>query len=360
MSRNRADTVSDHIRGYAIRGIYGIITAMNEVTVSVICTNYNKGAWIRESIESFLSQKTSFTFEIVLIDDASTDNSKDIVREYAKRYPDKIRAFYNKKNLGITQTWVKICKEAKGKYIARCDGDDYWIDDKKLQKQFDILESRKDSEWCSTDCDTLDENQSVQHAVFENNIMDHADTYAKMLATRGFTAPSTWLVRTTLMQEINKGIDKTAIDDTFNIQLDLFNKTNLSYLPESTTVYRISEGSDSRPKDMNKVKLRNDGLLRTQQEYVEKYKNTDYSDIINILLQRSSELEFLSIDRLRIVHEMKEEIEKLRHEVSNRDKQIQLRDEKIVEILESKRYKIGKMLVSPVSTIRANGKKKGM
>lgn len=320
--------------------------------VSVVCTNYNKGDWIRTAIESFLGQQTEYEFEILLVDDKSTDNSKKIIQEYARKYPKQIRAFYNKKNLGITRTWVNVCKEVKGKYIARCDGDDYWVDNKKLQKQVDRLEASDDSQWCSTDSDTLDTDGTIQHAVFRHHLIDHATTYATMLATRGFTAPSTWVVRTDLMQKVNSEIDMQAVDDTFNIQLELFNRTKLTYLPESTAVYRINEGSDSRPRDIQKIKARNDGLLKTQLEYVKKYKDVEYGEIIEILLKKNNDYDVLSADRLRIIREMELEVKNLKSKIIDRDKQIQKRDEQIISILNSKRYKLGKMLVSPVSLIK--------
>ena len=94
--------------------------------VSIICTNYNKEKWIAEAIDSFLSQTAEFDFEIIIVDDASTDSSRQIIKDYAKKYPQKIRAFFNQKNKGITKTWIAICQEAKGEYIARCDGDDVY------------------------------------------------------------------------------------------------------------------------------------------------------------------------------------------------------------------------------------------
>ena len=325
---------------------------MNDTLVSIICTNYNKGDWIGEAIDSFLRQKTDFKYEIIVIDDASRDHSPEVVRKYQKKYPDKIRAFYNKKNLGITKTWIKVCKEAKGKYIARCDGDDYWIDDYKLEKQVNLLEKNKKSDWCSTDYDIITpQGETIHRSAFENGLVDRSDSYAQMLATKGFTMSSTWLVNTRLMQEINAEIDDSTSDDTFNIQLDLFNRTKLTYLPEATVVYRIHEGSDSRPIEMEKIRSRHKKLLDAQLEYIEKYKDVDYDEIIKILLERCFQNEMWAIERMQIIEQERVYIKSLEKQVLEKDKQI-------LDILRSKRYKVGKVFTSPVSTVRAVVKKK--
>lgn len=320
---------------------------MNNTLVSVVCTNYNKGDWIADAIESFLRQEVDFTYEILVIDDKSTDHSPEIIQKYAEKYPDKIRAFYNKKNLGITKTWIKVCKEAQGKYIARCDGDDYWIDDRKLQKQVALLEKSKDSRWCSTDYDVVTPEGEVTHrAALETGLVDRSTSYAEMLVTKGITMSSTWLVDTQLMKEVNSEIDNEAVDDTFNIQLDLFIKTKLTYLPEATAVYRINDGSDSRPIEIEKIKSRNEQLLKTQLEYIEKYKDIDYAEIIKILLHRNMQNEMWAIERLQIINQQRHRIEQLEEMVSQRDNQI-------IGIVNSKKYKVGKAIASPVSAAKS-------
>lgn len=258
--------------------------------VSIICTVYNKAPWLRKTIESFLDQESDFMVEILLIDDASTDDSASIIKEYSENYPENIRAFYNAENLGIAKTWVSICKEARGKYIARCDGDDFWLDPLKLKKQVEVLETSSDSKWCNTDFDIYDEKgQFVFSSGFENGTIPLADNFETMLATRGFTMASTWLVDRELMLEVNDELDLTTSDDTFNLQLDLFNKTKLTYVPEAMVAYVINQGSDSRPKDFNKILTRFNRLLKTQRDYVAKYPQSDYGKIINILLERNNQ-----------------------------------------------------------------------
>lgn len=121
--------------------------------VSIVCLTYNEEDFVRETFDSFLSQKTNFSYEILVYDDASTDNTPNIIKEYAEKYPSffKITLYKEnnfKKGLGFYGLRVGF-NEARGKYIAYCEGDDYWCDDFKLQKQVDFLESNLQYEVCA-------------------------------------------------------------------------------------------------------------------------------------------------------------------------------------------------------------------
>jgi len=260
--------------------------------VSIVCTVYNKETWLVDTIKSFLAQKTDFPFEILLIDDASTDGSSIILQKYADSYPDSIRLFSNETNLGIAKTWKKICLEARGHYIARCDGDDIWIDSEKLQKQVQALKENPSYKWCSTDIAYIDQKgQEIEKAVFRNKELPFVDSYEQMLVTRGFTAPSTWLVEKDLMLEVNQELDVTTADDTFDMQLDLFQRTDKLYLDIVTVAYRVHEGSDSRPKDFSRLCRRFDRLLQTQLSYLDKYPKADYKKMTQILLDQNNTYE---------------------------------------------------------------------
>lgn len=120
---------------------------MEDVLVSVWCTTYNHELYIRDAIESFLTQKTTFQYEIIIHDDASTDRTSDIIREYEQKYPDLIHGIYQIENqysiYHPDSNWIQniAIQNCKGKYIAVCEGDDYWIDDQKLELQVQYLES---------------------------------------------------------------------------------------------------------------------------------------------------------------------------------------------------------------------------
>ena len=106
--------------------------------VSVICLCFNEELYIKQALESILDQKTNFTFEIICHDDASTDGTSNIIQEYAEKYPDKIVPILqedNKVSKGEQIILKYIYPVSRGKYMAYCDGDDYWTDKNKLQKQ---------------------------------------------------------------------------------------------------------------------------------------------------------------------------------------------------------------------------------
>ena len=125
---------------------------IDNVEVSVICNAYNHEKYIAQTLESFVMQRTSFKFEVLVHDDASTDGTADIIREYEKKYPELIKPIYQTENQyqkggGITKKFQY--SRAKGKYYAFCEGDDYWTDPLKLQKQYDLMEQHPEVDMCS-------------------------------------------------------------------------------------------------------------------------------------------------------------------------------------------------------------------
>ena len=128
-----------------------MVQSDNDVAVSICCLVYNHVDYIRDAMDSFLSQKTNFAYEIVIHDDASTDGTVEILKEYEDRYPDIVRVVYEDENQ--FSKWGKLTTAifiplARGEYMAFCEGDDFWIDDSKLQRQFDYLEAHPNYSMC--------------------------------------------------------------------------------------------------------------------------------------------------------------------------------------------------------------------
>lgn len=125
-----------------------------ECLVSVLCTAYNHEPYIRQTLQSFVDQQTDFAFEVLVNDDCSTDGTAAIIREFEEKYPDIIRAFYQEKNLYSQHKnayEAVLFGESRGKYIAFCEGDDYWCDDKKLQRQVDFMVAHPEYSGCVHD-----------------------------------------------------------------------------------------------------------------------------------------------------------------------------------------------------------------
>lgn len=117
---------------------------MESIKISIILVVYNHEKYIKQAIESILMQKVDFNYEIIVCDDKSTDHSREILREYKEKYSDRIVFLFHKHNVGATKNIYSAFLKARGEYITCLEGDDYWIDHKKLQKQVDFLENNKD------------------------------------------------------------------------------------------------------------------------------------------------------------------------------------------------------------------------
>ena len=124
----------------------------SNILVSIVCITYNHELYLRQTLDGFLMQETSFPVEIILAEDCSTDGTRTICEEYAAKYPDKINYIFRDHNVGYNENEYEAMCAAKGKYIAYCEGDDYWTDPLKLQKQVDFLESHPEYSVCWHRC----------------------------------------------------------------------------------------------------------------------------------------------------------------------------------------------------------------
>ena len=112
--------------------------------VTVVITTYNQEHYIRKAIDSVLAQKTDFDFEVYITEDCGTDGTRAILQEYAAKYPERIRLNLREKNVGISRNWYEGLCAAKGEFVCTLEGDDWWRDESKLQKQADFLRAHPD------------------------------------------------------------------------------------------------------------------------------------------------------------------------------------------------------------------------
>lgn len=142
----------------------------NSPKLSVLCITYNHEKFIKQTLESFMMQKTDFDFEVIIGEDCSTDNTREIIKEFEQKYPHIIKPIYRDKNIGAMQNSIDILYRANGDYIAFCEGDDYWTDPYKLQKQVSFLEANPEYSLCWCRFKTLDENTG-EFQVDENDVL---------------------------------------------------------------------------------------------------------------------------------------------------------------------------------------------
>ena len=120
------------------------------ILVSVCVTTYNHAPYIERAVESFLAQRCDFGVEIILSDDCSSDSTPQICRSYAERYPDRVRFITSAENVGMRANYRRTLEAAKGKYVALCDGDDWWCDEDKLARQVAVMEADEQLGLCYT------------------------------------------------------------------------------------------------------------------------------------------------------------------------------------------------------------------
>lgn len=145
--------------------------------VSIKSYVYNHEPFLRECLDGFVMQKTNFPFEVIVHDDASTDKSADIIREYIAKYPDIFKPIYETENQyskhdgALTRI---VDSKVRGKYVAYCEGDDYWIDPLKLQRQVDFLENNPEYVLCCTHCNNYDQSNKkiIEKAKYFNKDTD--------------------------------------------------------------------------------------------------------------------------------------------------------------------------------------------
>lgn len=157
------------------------------IMVSILCTAYNHEKYIRQCLDGFVMQKTNFKFEVIIHDDASTDNTANIIREYEEKYPEIIKPIYQKENqyskkAGITKNFT--LPKARGKYIAICEGDDFWTDKYKLQKQVDTLENNPNCKCCVCTVRDANEDGSMMNTTHPSEVFDsgilHTEDFLKL------------------------------------------------------------------------------------------------------------------------------------------------------------------------------------
>lgn len=217
-----------------------------ELIVSVNCIVYNQEKYIKDCLDGFVMQITNFRFEAIVHDDASTDGTADIIKKYAEKYPEIIKPIFEKENQWSKKdgSLEKIMQEAcTGKYIAFCEGDDYWIDPYKLQKEVDYLETHKGCSLVYTKDRHWDEKTSRFCEIYghETNFKCMMSGINEMPTPSIVVRKSTYL---DYVRKVNPYNQNWKLGD-FPLVLFISGCSNFKFLDEITCVHRILNNSAS-------------------------------------------------------------------------------------------------------------------
>lgn len=257
--------------------------------VSILVITYNHENYIRESIQSFLEQETTFQVEIVIHNDASTDNTKKIIEEYEQKFPwlfNNIHQTENKRSTGIKPRYTLALQICRGKYIANCDGDDYWTDKKKLQKQIDFLENNLEVGLIHTEYDEYFQNTNTlepnRHRRTKRvNAETNIDIFLNQLNFDMYHVRTvTVCMRKNICQKAFETIEpltqlKLPLGD-YPLMLQLSKLTKFKYFDESMAVHRILPESASHTKSWEKRRKFQHAVETIQDFFIEKYDVSDF------------------------------------------------------------------------------------
>ena len=220
-----------------------------EILVSICCITYNQEEYIRDALEGFVKQKTNFKYEILIHDDASTDKTADIIREYQEKYPDRIRPIlqtenqYSKGLTTVSGTWnfPRAVKNGS-RYIAMCEGDDYWIDENKLQSQVDYMEAHPECALAFHSAKVEVQGAAVTERMMRPYKKDRIVTPEEIIDKTSGYATASLMFRTAMVEELPEFYNNAPIAD-IPLQLLAANMGYGYYMDKPMAVYRLGGAS---------------------------------------------------------------------------------------------------------------------
>lgn len=313
-------------------------------TVSVCCLAYNHENFIRDCLNGFLMQETSFPIEVLVHDDASTDRTASIIREYEERYPNEIKPIYQEENQwskGIRPTVEFNFPRAKGKYIAMCEGDDYWTDPLKLQKQVDFLEKNKDFAITHHKTDLLKDGK-IQPDYLNSNTPEI--TTICDLAKGNYIRTLSMVFRNPQYEGFFSKFPNTPIGD-FPLSLAILDhfQAKVRYFPQIMGTYRVHQGGIHECQS-EECKILNTAITIENLINSSIIKN---KDAVCLLEEFHNKL-FLRL--YKTSNDKKKKMEYLKNSVKYSDKEIQNMINEINELKNNFPYKIYRHL-SKIFTI---------
>lgn len=274
----------------------------NKIEVSIKCLVYNQVKYLRKCLDGFVNQKTNFSFEVIVHDDKSNDGSTEIIKEYAAKYPSIIIPIIEEENIYSKKGFAGINEILKpmykGKYLAFCEGDDYWTDPNKLQKQYDALEQHPECTVCFTKAAVI----NAEDTKILKHIPNDSSRLNKIFSLRDYCREEfyigQWTFHTSTMmfrRSILDGYMEVSSNEFKDfpygdMPMMLYNliKGNGIYIDEITSHYRwLSGGYNSYMKDhIDKANAKDLKLIDALKAF-DKYTNYKYSSLIDYRIKNT-------------------------------------------------------------------------
>lgn len=331
----------------------------SSISVCIHCPTFNHERYIERALQGFVMQKTTFPFVAVVIDDCSSDKTAHIVREYGNRYPSIIKAVcleenYHSQKKSKFPFYEPYDKDAK--YIAVCEGDDYWTDPFKLQKQIDYLEAHPDVGLCYTDYSRVDKDYRVISTACFQNGKKRPQSFEEHLLLQGYIAPMTWVYKKETRKALR--VPRGFADMSFALALEFFQNSQVGYLDVDTAVHVIHSDSASHQTSSKKRFLYEYQVFKEQVFYAEKYGRDDLATRIKFdkyLSLLPNALKVGNQDFLQEAEAFFTSKGACFDDICNHARRINDDRKEIRKARRSKAYRLGSAILNPLKKLTKNG-----
>ncbi|RUT77872.1 glycosyltransferase [Ancylomarina longa] len=260
---------------------------MTNPFVSVKTITYNHEKFIAQCIEGILMQETNFSFEYIIGEDCSTDRTMEIVQEYAAKFPNIIRVITDDKNVGAVENDNRTDRACRGKYVAFCEGDDFWTDPYKLQKEVDFLEANPEVGLVHTSFSYLNEGKRTKDVwkhkhIPQGDILDHLIS-GNYIATATVCMRNEYLKKIRIANQIKE--NQWRMGD-YPLWIEVSAQTKIAFIPEDTMTYRVHPDSATHSLDWNGDYKFFESRYRIKKFYAEKYKRDNLIPLLDKMYHR--------------------------------------------------------------------------
>lgn len=250
--------------------------------VSVCMITYNQEEYITEAIESVLAQQTNFDFKLIIGDDCSIDNTINILKEYQKKYPEKIRLLLSRKNVGMMKNFVRTFSACTGEYMAILEGDDYWTSPRKLQKQVELLDLNPSYSMCFHATKAFYETNKKKFYLIPSKKMIKTKYFLEDILKYNFIATCSVMYRKHLVKKLPLWFNSIGLGD-WPLHILYALNGSIGYIDEIMANYRIHVTSNFSSRS----KIDNFNDIIKMQKHIDHYLKYKYHNIINKVIQEN-------------------------------------------------------------------------